>query len=325
MTIQKIAELAGVSPATVSRYLNDGYVSKEKKAVIAKVIEETGYTPSVSARTLRSNKCNLLGVIVPKISSESVARVVSGITDALQNSGYNIILANTDNDIEKELEFLHIFKNTTVDGVLFLATILTEEHHRLLNEYKKPIVVIGQQVASCSSVFHDDLGGAYMAVSYLADSGCKKIGMLSVTQEDISAGKDREAGYRQALEERKLPAQVVACAFQMESGRQKAAELLEKMPDMDGLFCATDAIAMGAILYLRKAAKSVPKDIKIIAVGDSQMAGIFYPSVTSVHLYYKTAGMEAGRLILEMLESDTKIVKQIKLGYTLKKRESTEG
>lgn len=323
MTIQKIAKLAGVSPATVSRYLNHGYVSKEKRAAIAKVIDETGYTPSLSAQTLRSNKCNLIGVIVPKISSESISRVVSGIADALGESGYNIILANTDNDTGKELEFLQIFKNTTVDGVLFLATILSKEHHQLLAEYKKPIVVIGQQAEECSSVYHDDYGAACAAVSHLTERGCRKIGMLGVTRDDLSAGQAREDGYRAVLQKKGLPAENVTCAFQIESGREKMPELLKKMPDLDGVFCATDAIAFGAVSYLRKLNKKIPREIKIAAVGDAKMADVVSPSMTSVHLYYKTAGREAGRLILDMLASDCKILKQIKLGYTLMEREST--
>ena len=96
MTINEIAQMANVSRATVSRYLNDGYVSEERRKRIARVIEQTGYVPSQQARTLRTGKTQFVGVIIPKISSESIAREVAGITSVLGASGYSTVLANTD-------------------------------------------------------------------------------------------------------------------------------------------------------------------------------------------------------------------------------------
>ena len=107
MTINTIAKMAGVSPATVSRYLNQGYVSEEKKERIRNVIEQTGYSPSPSAQMLRTGKNHLVGVIVPRINSEPVAEMVEGITRIMAQAGYQILLANTSNQVEKELEFPH--------------------------------------------------------------------------------------------------------------------------------------------------------------------------------------------------------------------------
>ena len=98
MDINQIAQLAGVSRATVSRYLNDGYVSQEKRAAIARVIKETGYVPSQYAKSLRTGKSNIVGVIIPKINSASVSRMVAGMTTVLNEAGYQLLLANTDND-----------------------------------------------------------------------------------------------------------------------------------------------------------------------------------------------------------------------------------
>ena len=106
MNISMIAQLAEVSTATVSRYLNNGYVSEQKRKRIQAVIEQTGYTPSSSAQTLRTGRNNLIGVIVPKISSESVSRMVDGITEVVNNAGYQVLLANTGNNTEREMEYL---------------------------------------------------------------------------------------------------------------------------------------------------------------------------------------------------------------------------
>ena len=111
MTIKEIAQLAGVSSAAVSRYLNGGYVSDEKKKQIKRVIEETGYQPSAQARILRTKKACLVGVVVPKINSESVSRVTAGIEQVLSRRGYQMLLASTDNDPAKEITYLKIFEN----------------------------------------------------------------------------------------------------------------------------------------------------------------------------------------------------------------------
>lgn len=110
MNINEIARLAGVSRATVSRYLNKGYVSEEKKEIIRKVIEETGYQPSAQAQTLRTKKTSLVGVILPKINSDTISREVAGISDVLTARGYQLILANTNNNLDEELKYLSRFK-----------------------------------------------------------------------------------------------------------------------------------------------------------------------------------------------------------------------
>ena len=147
MNISMIAQLAEVSTATVSRYLNNGYVSEQKRKRIQAVIEHTGYTPSSSAQTLRTGRNNLIGVIVPKISSESVSRMVDGITEVVNNAGYQVLLANTGNNTEREMEYLKTFRLNNVDGVIFIGTLMTKKHLALMKSYKKPIVLMGQPVS----------------------------------------------------------------------------------------------------------------------------------------------------------------------------------
>ena len=118
MDINEIARMAGVSRATVSRYLNDGYVSEEKRRQIKKVIDETGYQPSQRAQTLRTGKTKLVGVIIPKISSDSVGRMVQGMTRLLRERGYQMILANTDNDAKTEVDYIKLFSGRNSHHIL---------------------------------------------------------------------------------------------------------------------------------------------------------------------------------------------------------------
>ena len=146
MNINEIARLAGVSRATVSRYLNNGYGSSEKKEVIRRVIQETGYQPSSQAQPLRTKKTSLIGVILPKITSDTISREVTGVSDILTRRGYQLILANTNNDVEEELKYLSLFKERQVDGVVFIATMFTRKHNQMLKDYKVPIVILGQHL-----------------------------------------------------------------------------------------------------------------------------------------------------------------------------------
>ncbi len=108
VTIAEIAKLADVSRAAVSRYLNNGYISEEKKERIRKVIEQTGYRPSLQAQTLRTKKSKLIGVVLPKINSETISRIVAGISLVLSQEGFQILLANTENNVEKEIGRAHV-------------------------------------------------------------------------------------------------------------------------------------------------------------------------------------------------------------------------
>ena len=327
MNISKIAKLSGVSPATVSRYLNNGYVSEEKKERIKKVIEETGYIPSPSAQTLRTKKNNILGVIVPKISSESISKMVQGITTELKNTKYNIILANTDNSPDKELEFLSIFKNNTVDGVILIGTILTRKHHQIINEYAKPIVLLGQFDKNVSCVYYDDFGASYGCTEKLIKCGCKKIAYIGVTPKDKSAGKSRLDGFNSALCDNGLtvnPKLMSESDFNSEGGYQAMERLLTISEPFDGLFCATDNIALGAMKSLREHGINIPKDVKIVSIGDSKVAKFCSPTLSSAHLYYVTGGKEACKLLLDTLENDNRIIKQHRLGYEIFNRQTTE-
>ena len=162
MNINEIARLAGVSRATVSRYLNNGYVSSEKKEVIRRVIQETGYQPSSQAQTLRTKKTSLIGVILPKINSDTISREVTGISDILTRRGYQLILANTNNDVEEELKYLSLFKERQVDGVVFIATMFTRKHKQMLKDYKVPIVLLGQHLDGYPCIYQDDYKAAFV-------------------------------------------------------------------------------------------------------------------------------------------------------------------
>lgn len=326
ININEIAKLAGVSRATVSRYLNDGYVSEEKRAIIAKVIEETGYIPSAQARILRTKKSKLIGVIIPKLDSQAISREILGINETLSKEGYQIILADTFNDEHKELEYLKVFQNNQVDGIILIATVFTKQHKKILKELKVPVVIIGQYLKGYSCIYNDDYNAAKDITKELIRNNRKKTGYIGVNLDDESAGKGRYQGYIDGLRECGIETNektIKIAKFSMDDGYIKAKELILENPDIDSLFCATDNIAIGAMQYLKECGKRIPEDISIVGFGHTNISKVIDPKLTTVHFHYKTSGIEAANIIINMIENNDKIVRDIKMGYEIISQEST--
>ena len=328
MNINEIAEIAGVSRATVSRYLNNGYISEEKRKKVQKVIEETGYKPSAQAQMLRTKKTRLIGVILPKINSDSISHVVAGISTVLSQKGYQLLLANTDNDEKKELEYLQIFHDNQVDGIILVGTIFTKEHKKILQQSQVPIVIVGQHLAGYSSVYHDDEGAAKAIAERMIQAGGRNFGYIGVTERDEAVGQGRKNGFLQALSEANIKIaenHIKVGVFSSESGYENAKELLTLDPKIDSIFCVTDTIAIGAMDYLKEMKISIPKDVQIVGFGGSRIAKVVTPRLTTVYFAYQTSGAEAAEMLLGMLEHDESTTKEIKMGYRLVIEDSIRG
>lgn len=326
MNINEVATLAGVSRATISRYLNGGYVSAQKKEIIKKVIDETGYKPLNSAQTLRSHKTNYIGVIIPKINSDSIGRMVFGITTILAEHNYQLLLACTNNDEQEELKYLNLFKENHVDGIILLGTVFTAEHKIALKQLTVPIVILAQYLPGYSCVYPDDYHAAKEITSYMANKATKW-GFIHATKKDTSVGVKRMNGFLdglsscgQSIEESCM----VESSFTFEGGYDAIEQLLSKHPDIDSILCVTDTMAAGAMRYLHEIGKKVPAEIQIAGFGDGTFSQATYPSLTTIHLSFKTSGQEATKILLEMIKSDKKgITKELKLGYHLVIKDST--
>lgn len=326
MTIAEIAQRAGVSKAAVSRYLNNGYISSEKREAIRRVIEETGYIPSQQAQTLRTGKSRMIGVIVPRIDSEAVSRVVAGISRIFEEQGYRLLLANTENRIDKELEYLEVFRTGNVDGVLLVATILSPAHRRAVQSCSVPVVLLGQQMDGVACVYHDDRGAAYAVTRLMLQGGRKKLGYIGVTQRDKAAGASRRAGFLDALHEAGLEetaSRMEQSDFSIDGGYAAAERMLQRAPDVDGIFCATDSIAIGAMNRLERYGRRVPEDVALAGIGHSRLGELIRPRLTTAHYYYQTSGEEAAKDLIEIIEQGMDRKKQLKLGFEIRLGETT--
>lgn len=325
MNINEIAKLAGVSRATVSRYLNDGYVSAEKRRLIKAVIDQTGYVPSSHAQTLRTGKTNLVCVIIPKISSESIGRMVAGISETLAEEGYRTLLANTENDESEEVHYLKILSDNQVDGVILIGTVFTAAHQRAMAELHVPIVVLSQEVEGYSCVYYDDYGSMRELAAHVMRTS-RHPAYIGVTSRDLAAGAARSRAFADAAREAGLEVAEGAVRtgnFTYDSGFDLADKIMDQHPDTDLIMCATDNIAAGVISCLRVRGIDVPGRVQVTGVGDSQIARVCMPELTSIHLFYRTSGTEAARLLVHLLDNSSDVRREVKMGFELKLRAST--
>lgn len=326
MNIAEIAKLAGVSPSAVSRYLNQGYLSQEKKDAIRRVIEETGYRPLAQAQALRTRKTKTIGVILPKIDSLSVSSVVAGINSVLEQRGFQILLADTRSDPEKELRYLDIFDDQRVDGVILIGTVLTPRHAAMLKKSRAPVVVAGQQLAGVSCVYHDDYHAFYDITRLMTDRGCRRLGYLAALPQDRAVGQERSRAYCDAVRDAGLADQsghTVVADFTISSGREKARELWEAHGPVDALICAADVMAVGALQYLKSQGLRVPEDVRLTGQGGADLCQVTTPTITTIRYFYEDSGASAASLLLERLENPQSPAKEVKLGYSIIENEST--
>ena len=291
MTIKEVAQLAGVSPAAVSRYLNGGSISPEKSERVRKAIEETGYRPNPMAQTMRTGRINQVGVIVPRLYSDSVSQITAGASCRLFEHGYMTLLGCTEHDPETELRYIKILQESQAAGIILMGAELTPRIAEVIRSSRVPV-------------------------------------MIGAPETDIAAGLNRRRGAEQALLDAGLNASAmpyVVSTFEAKGGKESMEYLLKSYPDLDGVICATDTMAMGAISALREAGKDIPGDVSIVGVGDNWVDTVSVPGLTTAHLFFRQCGEEAAGLLLDILsrESDEPVrARQIRLQYLIVERGS---
>ena len=324
MNINEIARLADVSRATVSRYLNDGYVSGEKRERIQKVIEETGYKPSAQAQTLRTKKTRQVGVIIPRLNSESVSNMISGVGSVLKEAGFQMLLADTEGKSSEEVKYLQLFAENQVDGIVLVGTVFTAEHKRALKALQVPIVILGQKLEGYHCVYQDDYNAAREAAQMLLQDA-KEIGYIGVNEKDKAIGSERRRAFLDVLKERNVEwkeSRYMECGYTPEEGYSAMEELRRKNPKLDAVFAATDTIAFGAMAWIMEAGLKMPGDIAIISVGDTGNGRMMRPALSSIHFYYRTSGQEAAKILLSLMEGKP-AGREVKMGFRAQPRGTT--
>jgi LacI family sucrose operon transcriptional repressor len=327
MTIKEVAQMAGVSSAAVSRYLNGGSLSQEKRDRIQKVIEETGYRPSTAAQVLRTGRMKQIGVIVPKLYSDSVSQIMEGISERAAKQGYMVVVCNTGGEEENEIRFLELMENNQAAGVIIMGTVMTARKESMLKKYSLPVVVTGQNYKGIPCIYHNDESAVRELTELIVKKGRKRIAYLGVNERDERAGALRRKGFQSAVDAAEKELQYVYTSvgeFTPDSGYNNMAALFREDPQIDGVVCATDTIAMGAMRAIRQAGRTIGDDISIVGVGDSWVDNFSETPLTTAHFYFKQCGTGAAEMLLSIIEGTDPAapVRQTCLEYTIVERGS---
>jgi LacI family transcriptional regulator/LacI family repressor for deo operon, udp, cdd, tsx, nupC, and nupG len=334
VSIQDIAQAAGVSHSTVSRALhNSELISPEVRQRIQQLAQEMGYTPNAVAQSLKRKRTNTVGLVVTSISDPFLGRVVRGIEDTARAAGVSVFLSISYNEPERELEIIENFQRRRVDGVISSASQLYGEYVQRLMELNIPTVVINQQAEAGVEPLHfvdsDDYDGARQATTHLLSLGHTRIGYLGLGSRTAS-NQRRQRGYCDALR---------AAGVQPEPGwmRSSAASAYRShtddvvvgqtfLPDLlqagvTAVFCYNDMVAVGVLMQCRELGVRVPQDLSVVGYDDVEIAAYVTPPLTTVHQPKLRLGELAMQMLLDLL--DGRPVQDQVLPVELVVREST--
>ncbi len=303
-TLQDVAKLAGVSPMTVSRVINDsGYVNTKTRERVERAIAELDYVPNALARSLRFKQTKTLALIISDITNPFFTTIARGVEDTASEQGFSVIFCNTDESRDKETEYLNVVIQKQVDGVLLVPAYSSPESIKFLQDCGVPFVVLDRRVPGLDVdiVRCDSELGAYEATRHLLDLGHKRIAALSGARE-VTTAVDRIEGYRRALVEAGLEGQAIEYYgdYTALSGYELAQRVLAT-DQPTALFAGNNFIVIGALRAVREAGLRVPEDISVAAFDDLLDVIGFESFLTVVRQPAYEIGRRATALLLDRL------------------------
>ncbi|WP_438854288.1 LacI family DNA-binding transcriptional regulator [Agromyces sp. M3QZ16-3] len=311
-TVHDVALEAGVSRGTVSRYVNgERYVSAAAREAIEAAIEKVGYVPNTAARNLVMQRTQAVGFIVHEphslfVEDPNIGEILLGANTRLSEADHQmaVLIVDTERDTDRVARYL---SGGLVDGVIIVSARADDPVTRVVERLQLPAAYVGHPpgaAASASFVVIDNVGAAASITRRLVETGRRRIGMIAAAL-DRDSGTDRLTGFREALGDAFDEALVEPVPlYSYSAGRDGMRRLLERAPDLDGVFAASDAVAAGAIEAIKETGRSVPDDIGVVGFDDSAWALRTTPALSTVRQPAAGLGAEAARLVLARLRGD---------------------
>ncbi len=313
-TMRDVARLAGVSQPTVSRVLNKTNtsipVSQDTYQRVMAAVKELGYRPNMTARSLRTQRTQMIAVMIADITNafyHSIVRVIQAIA---RQHDYDVLISSSDHRYENERHFCEAVLRRPVDGIIMVPIHLTfKDLDRLLTLSGAPIVALGEHTRhpQVDVVHMDDRQATYDAVRWLADTrGYQRFGCIAVP-ESLPPGPRRLQGFNQALTDAGLafePHRVLWGDFTIESGREAAQQLMAQGELPDVLFAFNDLMAIGAILTFLDAGLRVPDDVAVMGFDDIWEATIIRPRLTTIAQKPEDIGRKLATALFERIDGE---------------------
>jgi LacI family transcriptional regulator len=331
VTLRDVARAADVHPGTASRALNvetRSLVNEETARRVLGAAEQLGYRPNPIARGLKTNRSYTIGVLVPDITNPLFPPILRGIEDRLEEDGYTPLMANTDNDRERERIDWQTMRARQVDGIITATADRTDPLAEEIDAAGVPLVLVNRRVDDLAirAATPDDRAGIRLAVEHLIGLGHRRIAHIGGPRE-FSSGHDRHEGFLEAMRDNGLEPDpdlvVVSRAFTEPEGARACRELLDLGGGATAIAASNDLIALGCYDVFIERLIGCPEEVSVTGFNDMPFADRFQPPLTTVRIRPYEVGVAAAELMVEALRSPDSEPRQIQLKPELVVREST--
>lgn len=319
--IRDVAKEAGVSTATVSRYLNkSGYVSDTSRESIKKAIQTLNYKPSSVARSLSKKQTNYIVLIVPDIHNPFFPELARAVEDIALTYDYTVILCNSDEDAQKELAYLESLKEQYVAGFIITTSALEHQFYQTLDV---PIVALDRKMDEfIPTVSSDNISGAKIGTEHLMNNDAQHIVCLR-GPEGVQTADDRLTGFLQATKHRDIKTTIVPCPFHFAEAQRIVMDLLKNDPTIDRIFASSDISAAGALKAAHALHIQVPEQLQIIGFDNIDLSEMLTPGLTTIAQDIYQLGAVATRLLIKQIEHLPIEQRAVQIPVQLIQRETT--
>ncbi|WP_236908368.1 LacI family DNA-binding transcriptional regulator [Clostridium sp. Cult3] len=331
-TIKDVAKLAGVSISTVSRVINNSKpVSPEVRRKVIDAIDELGYKPNQVARSLVTKKSNLIGVIVTDIGNSYIAQMIRGIEEVGRMYNYDILLSSSYGSPKTEMKFAELLRSKQVEGIILISETINKEVIAQIEGFNIPFVYLNKfyRILNLPSVSIDNYEAGTMMTRYLLELGHQNI--LYITSNEDQSGSVEEykiKGYKNAMRESGKDELILSTEDCTIEDGYNVGDTLRRLMEQKGVtatFCCQDEIAIGLINYCYDNNIKVPEDISICGYGDTKIASVYRPGLTTIKEPYYDIGAVAIRRIIKELEGEKIEENNTLLPIQMIERESCKG
>ena len=325
-TIRDVAVLAGVSPVTVSRFLNEPQrVRKETRERIQNAASKLGFVPDQRAGTLSGAKSRAVGVVLPTLANHGFSQFLQSLSEALSLEGFQLIVASRELSKEREEDIVRQLCGWRPAGLILLAYRHTKATMRMVSDLDIPTVesmeFYDPPLDMC--VGFSNAEAARDMTVYLIGRGRRSIAYISMPSANYVRAKIRCDGYRQAMAQHGLPELIVEAENSLDGGGKAIRQLLRQQPDLEAVFCATDLLALGVLNECRRQRIPVPDRLALAGFNGSDLATLSAPRITTMRTPTREAGAAAARMVIERYMGTGPATRALKLPHEILVGETT--
>jgi len=310
-TLKDVARTAGVSLGTASRVVNGATDVREgNRSAVLCAVDALGYRPNAIARSLKVNRSQSVGMLIPDISSPYYPEIVRGAQDVASNHGLGLLLINTDRLIEKEIAAVNLFVEKQVDGILYVSNTISEPLHGCLRAALCPVELVSTHdyaYGVLHGVSIDNRAAARDGVRTLVALGHRRVALLAGPDDDPNAGLPRTTGYLDALAEAGIAPEselIFKGNYTVESGYEAARAALTLEPPPTAIFAAADLMALGAMGAARQKGLDVPRDVAIMGFDGLDIAEYILHSLSTVSVPRRAMGMRGMENLIRAMQGE---------------------